>query len=70
MGRGSSEDGLKHRMRKPRSRLYREALEEYAARNEPEPLTEAMNEICDEVGPLSDEFVAEASRRILKRTEW
>jgi hypothetical protein len=33
-------------------------------------ITEAMNRVCAEIGCASDEFVAEASRRILKRSEW
>ncbi len=43
---------MKRRMKKPRSPLYREALAEYVARNEPDRVTEAMNEVCDEVGSI------------------
>jgi metal-responsive CopG/Arc/MetJ family transcriptional regulator len=61
---------LARRTRKSRSRLFSDALAEYVARHAPEEVTEAMNRVCDELGDTDDQFVSEASRRILERTEW
>lgn len=58
------------RARKSRSQLYAEALSEYLARHAPDEVTEAMNQVVDEVGETSDPFVTEAARRILEQTEW
>jgi metal-responsive CopG/Arc/MetJ family transcriptional regulator len=58
------------RTRKSRSQLYAEALSEYLDRHAPAEVTEAMNQVVDEVGGASDPFVAEAARRVLERTEW
>ena len=61
---------LAQRTRKSRSRIFSEALKEYVARHEPDQVTEMMDRICAELGVQEDHFVASASRRILKRTEW
>ncbi len=53
-----------------RSALYTRALAEYIARHSSDEVTEAMNRVCDEVGTQSDEFTANAARRILERSEW
>lgn len=58
------------RTRKSRSQLYSEALSEYLDRHAPDEVTEAMNQVLDEVGKTSDPFVAAAARRALERTEW
>jgi metal-responsive CopG/Arc/MetJ family transcriptional regulator len=55
---------------KSRSQLYAEALEEYLTRHTPDEITEAMNQVMDQVGALADPFVAGAARRSLERTEW
>ena len=52
------------------SQLYRRALGEFVSRHAAEPVTRAMNEVVDAVGADTDEFGAEASRRMLKRVEW
>ena len=44
------------------------ALADYIALHSPEEVTEAINRVCDEVD-TRDSFVAEASRRILERSE-
>lgn len=61
---------LAHRMKKSRSQLFSHALAEYVARHAPDPVTEAMDEVCSEIGAESDPFVSAASRRILERSEW
>lgn len=58
------------RMKKSRSRIFREALKEYVARHAPDQVTEAMDRVCAELGVEGNRFVATASRRILKRIDW
>jgi metal-responsive CopG/Arc/MetJ family transcriptional regulator len=61
---------LARRMKKSRSELYRRALGDYVARHAADQVTEAMDEVCAELGMETDKFVAGASRRILERSEW
>jgi len=61
---------LARRTRKSRSRLFSDALEEYLSRHAPEEVTEAMDRACDAIGETKDEFLSEAARRILERTDW
>lgn len=61
---------LARRMKKSRSKLFSHALEEYVARYAPDQVTEAMNQVCDDVGSECDSFVSAASRRVLERVEW
>jgi metal-responsive CopG/Arc/MetJ family transcriptional regulator len=63
-------DRLARRLRKSRSQLYSEAVAEYVARHDPEAVTEAMNQVCDELGTKADPAVSAAARRILERSEW
>jgi metal-responsive CopG/Arc/MetJ family transcriptional regulator len=56
--------------KKSRSQLFSDAIKEYLARHAPEEVTEAMDQVCAELGHSSDKFVATATRRILKRSEW
>ena len=58
------------RARKSRSQLYAEALSEYLARHAPDEVTEAMNQVVDQLNEPNDLFVTAAARRILERTEW
>ena len=67
------EAGERHRKRhrKSRSQLYAEALSEYLSRHAPDEVTEAMNEVLQELGdPGPERFVTAAARRVLARTEW
>jgi len=57
------------RLRKPRKVVLKEALEEYAARHDPEAVTEAMNRVAAVVDTRLDTGLAAASRRVLERTE-
>jgi metal-responsive CopG/Arc/MetJ family transcriptional regulator len=61
---------LARRMKKSRSELFSNALDEYIARHAPDQVTEAMNHVCAEIGMEPDLFVAAASRRTLERSEW
>lgn len=61
---------LARRMKKSRSQLFSHALAEYVARHAPDQVTESMNQVCSEIGPEPDTFVAAASRRLLARSEW
>lgn len=61
---------LARRTRKSRSKLFSDALSEYVARHAPDDITESMNRICGELGDAPDEFVLQASRRTLERSEW
>lgn len=61
---------LARRTKKPRSKLFTDALREYVARHGADEVTEAMNRVCDEVGEALDPFVSAAARRTLERTEW
>ena len=61
---------LARRMKKSRSQLFRNALDEYVDRHAPDRLTEAMDKVCAEMGIEADPFVSTASRRILEHSEW
>ena len=61
---------LAQRTRKSRSRIFSEAVKEYVARHAPDQVTEAMDRVCAELGVQEDRFIASASRRILKPSDW
>jgi metal-responsive CopG/Arc/MetJ family transcriptional regulator len=61
---------LEKRTRKSRSQLFSDAVREYLARNSPDAVTQAMNQVCAEMGGPVDRFVSSASSRILERSEW
>jgi len=64
---------LARRTRKSRSQLFSDAIREYVARHAPDEITEAMDEVCAQVGhpnDRNDRFVSAAARRVLERTEW
>ena len=58
------------RLRKPRTMVLKEAIEEYAARHDADAVTEAMNRVAAVVDTRLDPGLAAASRRVLERTEW
>jgi predicted transcriptional regulator len=61
---------LAKKMKKSRSRLYADALKEYAARHRTDDVTESWNQALAERGQSDDEdaaFVAEITRRTLFR---
>ena len=63
-------DRLAKRQKKSRSKLYADAVAEYVARHDDDSITEAINRVLDEIGDEADPFLAEASRRVLERSEW
>ena len=58
------------RVQKSRSQLYTEAISEYLTRHAPDEVTEAMNQVMDELEKPVDPFVTAAARRILDQSEW
>lgn len=58
------------RARKSRSQLYAEALSEYLARHAPDEVTDAMNQVVEQLKEPPDPFIRAATRRILKQSEW
>ena len=63
-------DELASRLGKSRSQLYREALNDYLTRRDPQAITIALNELADELGDDHAGFVAGAARQTLARNEW
>ena len=63
-------DELARRLGKSRSQVYREALAEYLLRRDVGAITRAMDEALEEVGAAPDEWLGEAGRRALERSEW
>ena len=61
---------LARRMNKSRSQLFSNALADYIARHSSDHITEAMNQVCDQLGVETDGFTSGASRRTLERVEW
>lgn len=61
---------LARRMKRSRSELFSRALAEYVARHAPDPVTEAMNQVCAEIGIEPDPFGSAAARGTLERVEW
>lgn len=60
---------LAARTGKSRSQLYTEAMREYLVRNDPDSVTEKINEVVDSLSPTEDRFVAETTRHVLARVE-
>jgi antitoxin MazE6 len=61
---------LARRTKKPRSKVFTEALREYVWRHDTDEVTEAMNRVCDGLAEKRDSFVSAAGRRTLERSEW
>ncbi len=61
---------LAQRLGRSRSQIYRDALAEYVDAREPGAVTTALDEVVEEIGPVSDGWMAEAGRRGLERSEW
>lgn len=55
---------------KSRSQLYQEALSEYLLRRDPEAVTQAMDEVLADIDPQPDQWMIEAARQTLERSEW
>ena len=61
---------LAHKIKKSRSQLYSEALQEYVARHGSDEVTDAMNRALQEIDEPVDPFVVATNRATLKRSEW
>lgn len=57
-------------MNKSRSELFSQALADYVTRHAPDHVTEAMNQVCSEVGNETDAFTSAGARRTLENVEW
>lgn len=58
------------RAKRSRSEVFSAALNEYMMRHAPDEVTDAIDRALAEIDDPSDEFVAEAGRRILEKSEW
>jgi metal-responsive CopG/Arc/MetJ family transcriptional regulator len=58
------------RAKRSRSEVFSSALREYMARHAPDEVTDAINRAVDEIGDQKDDFVSEAARRVLEKSEW
>lgn len=61
---------LARRMKQSRSDLFSQALAEYLARHTPDHVTNAMNQVCAEIGIELAPFRSAAARRTLESVEW
>lgn len=61
---------LAKRLEVSRSELYSRALREYLARHTPDEVTQALDRLSEDLDTSADDFVREASRRILEATDW
>lgn len=61
---------LARRLKKPRSRVYSEAIREYVTRHDPDLVAEKLNQVVGGLKTPNDEFVSAAARGILERTDW
>lgn len=61
---------IARRLKKPRSRIYSEAIREYVARHDPDLVAGKLNEVLGSLDTRDDEFVSAAARKILERTDW
>jgi len=58
------------RAQKSRSQLYADAIREYLDRHSPDEVTEAMNDVVDQLPTAVDPFVLAAAHSVLARSEW
>jgi len=61
---------LAKRLKVSRSELYSRALREYLARHSPDEVKQTLDALCDELDTGADDFVREASRRVLEASDW
>lgn len=65
-----SAERLANQMKKSRSQLYSEAVEEYIARHDPDTVTDRINAVCDEVDTRPDPLLTHAAHRVLTEADW
>ncbi|MEI7704574.1 MAG: ribbon-helix-helix protein, CopG family [Deltaproteobacteria bacterium] len=63
-------DRLARRLSKSRSELYRDAVQEYLARHDPEEITRALDRVAERLDPREDGFARAAAFAALRRGEW
>ncbi|HET8723703.1 MAG TPA: ribbon-helix-helix protein, CopG family [Anaeromyxobacteraceae bacterium] len=63
-------DRLARRLAKTRSQLYREAVEEYLARHDPDEITRAVDRVAERLDPRDDGFARAAARITMGREHW
>lgn len=63
-------DELATRLKTSRSEIYARALAAFVGEHSPDRVTQAINDVVDEVGAEPDEFARAAARRALHRVEW
>ena len=61
---------MARQLKTSRSNLYARALAEFVERRAPDRITQAINEVVDEVGTTADGFTKAAARRALERSDW
>lgn len=61
---------LAERAKVSRSEVYRNALEEYLARHDPDTVRTMMDQALAQIDGKSEELVRAAAVEVLKRTEW
>lgn len=66
----SKADEMAQRLGKSRSQLYQEALAEYLLRRDPDAVARAMDETLEAIDAAPDEWLTEAGRQTLIRSEW
>ena len=57
-------------LKKSRSELYREAVEEYVARHDPDAITEAMDRVAEQLDTRPVGFSSAAARLTLEQSDW
>ena len=63
-------DRLAKQLKTSRSHIYSRALKEFLSRHAPDQVTDAMNRVCDELGPESAGLRRRGARKILRKVEW
>lgn len=61
---------LARRLKKSRSQLYSEALNEYVSRHDPAAVTAALDALYEREDSRPDALVRESARRVLESSEW
>ena len=61
---------IARRLKKPRSRVYSEAIREYVARHDPDLVTRKLDEVVGALEGFENGFVAAAARKILEQSDW
>jgi predicted transcriptional regulator len=61
---------LAAQLRISRSELYVRALKEFLTRHAPDPVTQALDTLCDDLDTSPDGFAVRSARRTIARGEW